>query len=276
MKVIDLKTWEEFESQLKQLEDERITNKYSAKYLYRGQKDHSLTLSTTLERNGKENLSLKEYHHLISIVKPQIESFTGTRWEIPSYPQGIDKWLKDNDTIIPNAFGWEEFQSTYSYMAYLRHYGFPSPFLDWSNSPYIAAYFAFRQPSLSDNDVAIYAYLETTSDIGLHSSSTSEPQIHTFGPFIRTDRRHFLQQSYYTICILHNDEWKYVSHESTFSRGDLKQDVLWKFRIPHSERMKVLKILDSYNINALSLCGDEESLMETMAFRGIHFRETDL
>jgi hypothetical protein len=40
--------------------------------------------------------------------------------------------------------------------------------------------------------------------------------------------------------------------------------------------MKVLKILDTYNINALSLFGDEESLMETMAFRGIHFNERDL
>jgi hypothetical protein len=276
VKEIELRTWEEFESELKRLEDDRLKKKYSAKFLYRGQKDHSLNLSTTLERNGKENLSLDEYHHLIFIVKPQIESFTGTNWDILSYPQDIDKWLKDNDPLIPNAFGWAEFQNTYSYMAYLRHYGFPSPFLDWSNSPYIAAYFAFRQPSPFDNDVAIYAYLETTSDIGLRSASTNEPQIHSFGPFIRTDRRHFLQQSHYTICILRDDEWKYVSHEGAFSRGDLTQDVLWKFRIPHSERMKVLKLLDTHNINALSLFGDEESLMETMAFRGIHFRETDL
>ncbi len=276
MNEIVLRTWEEFEKELKRLDNERLQKKCRAKFLYRGQKGYSLNLSTTLERNGKEKISLKEYHHLINIVKPQIESFTGTNWNVLTYPNDIDNWLKDNDTFIPGAFGWTDFQNTYSYMAYLRHYGFPSPFIDWTNSPYIAAYFAFRHHSSSDNDAAIYSYLASTSDIGLRSASTNEPQIHTFGPFIRTDRRHFLQQSHYTICIIRDDEWRYVSHEGAFARGDQTQDVLYKFRIPQSERMKVLKILDTYNINALSLFGDEESLMETMAFRGIHFNERDL
>ncbi len=37
--------------------------------------------------------------------------------------------------------------------------------------------------------------------------------------------------------------------------------------------MKVLKMLDSYNINALSLFGSAEDLMEAMALREIHLRE---
>jgi hypothetical protein len=31
----------------------------------------------------------------------------------------------------------------YKYFVCLRHYGFPSPLLDWSRSPYFAALFAF-------------------------------------------------------------------------------------------------------------------------------------
>lgn len=277
MNDINLHTWEDFEKNLQQLEDDRLQQKCRAKFLYRGQGNHSFNLSTTLERNGQEGVSLREYHRLISVVKPQIESFSGTNWNILSYPKGIDRWLKENDTLIPNAFGCSaEFQDTYSYMAYLRHYGFPSPFLDWSSSPYVAAYFAFRHSSRCKNGVAIYVYLESASEIGLRSGSSNEPHIHRFGPYVRTDRRHFLQQSHYTICILHDDEWRYTSHEGAFSRRDPNQDVLWKFSIPYSERLKVLKLLDTYNINALSLFGAEESLMETMALREIHLRETDL
>jgi len=36
--------------------------------------------------------------------------------------------------------------------------------------------------------------------------------------------------------------------------------------------LKVLKILDSYNLNAFSLFGSEESLMETLAARELDLR----
>ncbi len=68
----------------------------------------------------------------------------------------------------------------------------------------------------------------------------------------------------------------YVSHETAFARCDTDQDLLWKFNIPYSERLQVLKMLDRYNINALSLFGSEESLMETMALREIHLRDREL
>ena len=44
-------------------------------------------------------------------------------------------------------------------------------------------------------------------------------------------------------------------------------DVIRKFNLPATERLKVLKLLDRSNINAVSLFQSEESLMETMAFR---------
>lgn len=278
MKNIDVETWEQFDRQIKDLEEERVLKKTASPFLYRGQGCHTFKLSTTLERNGQEGIALKEYHRLAFAVKPQIESFTGTRWDILSYPDDIQKWLQENDTTIPNAFGWRaDFQETYSYMAYLRHYGFPSPFLDWTGSPYIAAYFAFRNASPSSSRVSIYAYLESTSEISLKLHVSPGPLIDIFGPYVRTDRRHFLQQSRYTICISRDPtpsgEWRYASHEDVLSRGNAKQDVLWKFNIPSSERLKVLKLLDHhYNINAISLFGSEESLTETLALREIHFK----
>jgi len=277
MEDINLNSWEDFVKQLKRLENERLQKKSSYKFLYRGQGGHTPNLLTTLERNGQERLLLREYHHLISVVKPQIESFTGVNWNILSYPAGIDKWLIENDTIIPHAFGCSpEFQDIYSYMVYLRHYGFPSPMIDWTISPYVAAYFAFRHALRDVKNVSIYVYLKSTSEFGLKSGGSDEPCIHQLGPYVRTDRRHFLQQSRYTICVIYDGGWRYTPHEKAFSRCTPDQDVLWKFNIPYSERLKVLRLLDGYNINALSLFGSEDSLMETTALREIDFRDREL
>jgi hypothetical protein len=277
MDEINLDSWAAFEEQLQKLENERFKKRSKSKFLYRGQEDHCFDLLSTLERNRQEGISIKEYHHLISVVKPQIESFTGGNWNILSYPESINKWLEENDTVIPHAFGCSrEFQDTYSYMAYLRHYGFPSPMIDWTASPYVAAYFAFRRVLPSIKKVSIYVFLESTSEIELKSGSSSEPTIYKLGPYVKSDRRHFIQQSQYTICVLHDGEWRYEPHEKAFARCTPDQDVLWKYNIPYSERLKVLMLLDSYNINALSLFGSAEGLMETMALREIELRERDL
>jgi hypothetical protein len=272
---INLENWAAFEDQLQKLENELLKQKGKSKFLYRGHEDHSYNLLTTLERNGQEKMLLKEYHDLISRVKPQIESFTGDNWNILSYPDGIDKWLEENGTFLPDTFGWSpEFQETYSYMVYLRHYGFPSPMIDWTSSPYIAAYFAFRRVLPCVKKVSIYVFLKSRSESD-KSGSSHDPEIYVFWPYVKTDRRHFLQQSHYTICIfnpisIHDaGEWRYAPHEKAFARCDQNQDFLWKFNIPYSERLKVLRLLDRYNINALSLFGSEESLMETMALREI-------
>ncbi|MFQ5714546.1 MAG: FRG domain-containing protein [Candidatus Scalinduaceae bacterium] len=279
MQEISVNNWEEFEDKIKAIENDRLQQKSRSKFLYRGQSDHNWSLSTTIERNWQGNgLSLKKYHHLIFVVRPQIESYTGVNWSTLSYPDQFEKWLNENNTLMPHALGSStDFHDTYSYMVYLRHYGFPSPFLDWSSSPYVAAYFAFRQATRCKNDVSIYVYLESSSSIGLKSRGNDIPCIYIFGPYVKTDRRHFIQQSQYTVCIVQdNDEWMYVSHEAAFARCDTDQDLLWKFNIPYSERLQVLKMLDRYNINALSLFGSEESLMETMALREIHLRDREL
>jgi hypothetical protein len=68
-------------------------------------------------------------------------------------------------------------------------------------------------------------------------------------------------------------ELSYARHDDAFAQVDEGQDELWKFTIPSSERHKALTALDRHNVNAFSLFGSEESLMETIALREIYLRD---
>jgi len=50
---------------------------------------------------------------------------------------------------------------------------------------------------------------------------------------------------------------------------------MYKFDLPSSERKKVLGALNDYNLNAFSLFGSDESLLETMWFREHVLRKRD-
>jgi hypothetical protein len=81
----------------------------------------------------------------------------------------------------------------------------------------------------------------------------------------RTPRRHFFQQSIYTVCECAIDgKWQFDSHQKVFDNPHPKQDFLGKFDIPSTERGKVMSLLDQYNLNAHSLFESEESLLETL------------
>jgi hypothetical protein len=266
MQTIDVKSWEEFEEQLAF----RNTST-GAQYLFRGQGNSCWALDTTLERHAQRGMPFADYYRLISVVRPQIETFTGTNWgTLPGYPK-VAELTQEYDRFSLILSGLGEFPA-YRYMAYLRHHGFPSPLLDWTRTPYVAAYFAFRSVAVEVETVSIYVYLERPT--GSKVWSSDETQIHTLGPYVPTHQRHFLQQSTYTICLDFQSDrgWNFAPHEKVFARNDEKQDALLKFNVPSTERVKVLRRLDSYNLNAFSLFDSTETLMETMAVRHIDFK----
>ena len=275
MQSIDVANWEECEAKLKKLQKERAERQKlpgppPSRLLYRGQENASWQLTTTLERSRREEIPLADYYGLISRVKPQIETFVGTKWDIPEYPE-IEKSLREYETFFNKLF-WGRLPA-YDYMVHLRHHGFPSPLLDWTRSEYIAAFFAFKQPK--SDKVAIYVYQESPE--GFHASGSYKPFIKPLGQYVRSHRRHFLQQCEYTICVnWQPNEWRFTPHEDVFAQDNshhvIQQDALWKFILPATDRLKVLKSLDDHNLNAFSLFASEESLMETMALRELDFR----
>jgi len=57
--------------------------------------------------------------------------------------------------------------------------------------------------------------------------------------------------------------------EEVFQQGDSDQDVLTKYRIPLSQWRQFRDRLSLMNINAYTLFGNEEGLMETLAYKAI-------
>ncbi len=266
----DFDTWEEFETRVQQLQG--VTTETSEgqgeeppHLLFRGQADHSWNLETTLDRTRGGQWSFSNYFRFILVAQTQIETFTSHRWEVESWLK-LTEWASKYDNLYLTQF------PKYDYLVFLRHHGFPSPLLDWTRSPYIAAFFAFAQPQAER--VAVFVYQE---DIGIGKmGSSDEALIKSFGPNVRGHSRHFLQQSEYTIgAKFSENEWLYTLHEDVFASKPTDQDLLWKLTMPATERVKALKTLDTHNLNEFSLFQTTEALLSTIACRALELYKKD-
>lgn len=256
---VDLTRWAEFEAWLEEIRaadaaagsDRGGTVSH---LLFRGQSSDEWQLETTLDRARPAFTLLADYYRIAAIAKTQIETFTPRTWEAVDYPK-IARLLEQYEGLfgsLPN----------YDYLVYLRHHGFPSPLLDWTRSPYIAAFFAFQRPI--GNRIAIFVYQEHTGKGKL--SSSGEPRLHVLGPNVRSHPRHFLQQGEYTLCAQYTDgNWLLGRHADVFNLARENQDRLWKVTLPGSEGATTMRKLEQYNITAFSLFQSEEALLETLA-----------
>ncbi len=275
MEAIEIPNWETFEQRVKELRAQYT--KETSPLLFRGQGNSQWPLTTTLERSGAEHMLFREYYTLIcASMRPEVRTFAHV--DVPAFnPEWCAHYFLRPDLLyeIGEVFPIE----LYRYMAYLRHFAFPSPLLDWSRSPFIAAFFAFRdEPSGGKPEKrSIFAYCERPE--GEKGAALWKPQIRAIGPYVETHERHFRQRCDYTICgsFDENYGWRFDSHQAVFdTQQHARQDRLWRFDLPSTERAKVLSALSDYNLNAFSLFGSEESLLETLWLREYVLRKRTL
>lgn len=262
MEERSLETWAQFEETVEDIRREHVlsADQDRSPLLFRGQENSCWSLRTTLDR-WRERMPFGDYYRIIDRIQPQIESLTRTEWPIPPYPE-VERATQDYDQFSKELLCGR--CPGYAYMAYLRHHGFPSPLLDWTRSPYIAAFFAFSKANEdSQGRVAVYVL----SGMKLRLSGNRMPVLYRYGPYVRTHRRHVLQQSEYTLCTGFDDTWYFERYDTIFDPGHRQQSVCWKITLPATERLKALNSLDERNLNAFSLFETEESLMETLATR---------
>lgn len=272
---IPLARWSDFAQQILRLDgmpDADLAAPPLHAPLFRGVGNSSWGLETTLERSYPsercdDNLSLRLYYRKVYVARPAVETFSGRRWELPD-PPTFDRSLKEHwsgwlDMILGDQVG------IYEYLVYLRHHGFPSPLLDWTASPYVAAFFAFDSIAKEVERVSVYALLRRAG-----GGSTDE---HCFmvGPNMRTHQRHFVQQCWYSMCVRldqGSEDYVFLPQEAAIASAVGPARELLKFTMPAKERRVALQSLDLMNINPFSLFGSEDSLVRTIARRECYFK----
>lgn len=260
--MVDTISWDDFKARAAEVRAKAGTTVTRA--LFRGHGSDEWSLTTTLERS-RHAKGVVDYYRLARRVKHEVQAHGGHEWK-----DEIGIFELENAALDYDKFSLALMKGLpdYAYLTYLRHHGFPSPLLDWSSSPYIAAYFAFSAP-VGDR-VAIYAFQDRTS--AFKSAGSDTPAIRQLGPYVGGPLRHFAQRSQYTVCVNWNaGNPRFDTHDSVCrgfnDKAEFQQDVIWKFTLESRERDSVLRELDDYGLNAFTLFGSTDSLMQTLSRR---------
>ena len=228
---IKLKTWGEFEDNIR---DWMLDYRH---FVWRGHSSANWILEPTLDRLLKK------------IGK--IDDINARREHLNRFKYASRGRRGINPPLLTDDNDW---------WALGQHQGLATPLLDWTSSPFVAAYFAF----ISDND-----YGSTENAIfGISQASIylkSKLIVHDFGNKERPPIIEFIEP-------LSNENNRLVSQGGLFTRAPDGVDVeswvrtnfkgetefyrLMKFIIPKSERNICLRSLNRMNINHLSLFPD--------------------
>ena len=285
MQTIPLNNWQEFQEKLRFPSDvekvgEALSTGRSPEIYFRGQVNDQWKLETTLQRLGNDiayDFTFGVYLQKVVGICGAVDTYTGRNWNLDN----SDISDLNTDDILAKLIGGDP--STYKtrkkvleYLIFLRHSGFPSPLLDWTESPYVAAFFAFSEIPKGAEKVAIFQYEEMPRGMK-HIEDDPEAKIQTIEYDFKTHKRHYLQQTKYTICVKncgvtqcfgkYEEAFSASGQTSCYDGGAHRQDSLIKYTIPSYERRKVLRQLDKMNITYVSLFETEDALIKTLALR---------
>lgn len=108
------------------------SNKVQGDFWFRGQPSNKLRLTTSFHRQRRYDL-LRYDQEALQLLCREIESLLCRRIEL-------------SDPVEYGAF-----------LSLAQHHGFPTPLLDWTASPYVAAYFALSGEARED-DARLFAF----------------------------------------------------------------------------------------------------------------------
>lgn len=215
----DLKTWDQFR--------EWAVNQRPRNYVFRGQKN-PYKLSTTFHRTWRKNLQ--------RWIRDDVPALYGSMSEKISYPLQLEN-------LMHNAAFW----------SLLQHHGYPTPLLDWTFSPFVAAYFAFANVDPADTvrpRIFILNQAKWNERYGRNTFTVdpSPPQLIVLESFNFGNPRTAPQQA---LCTVSN-----VADIEGFIREreiQDQQEYLTTCELPASEATRVLRELELMGITYGSL-----------------------
>ena len=241
---------------IKHLTNQNKNKSSSSKILYRGQADSTWELKSTLERYTKCSVfeySVEQYEQQLAKILPEINALTSNNFS--------DESSGENET--PTEGG----KSVYyprnpDFMAYVRQHGYPTPILDWTESLYIALFFAFQTQSEATNKyVAIYTYVN--DKVNDDDSPNEFCELRLKG--VNLHKRHFIQQAIYAYSVAKIDNsWFYTSLEDTYDKIFGKVE---KFTVPISQKSYALDMLASMTITPYALYDTEDKLLDSLKWK---------
>jgi len=104
-------SWDDFKN--------KVLQPNSLPFIYRGQNDRRWPLQTSFHRSNRVDLT-RYFKHDIRRLYRRVHGLTGMKFDLHSNKDDLDSLI---------------------YLA--QHHGYPTPLLDWSLSPFVAAFFAF-------------------------------------------------------------------------------------------------------------------------------------
>lgn len=227
-------SWEAFKSE--------ISSKSKASYLFRGQQK-PWRLCTSFHRRGRYRMSeftskdVRQLHQRLSAITTHFFDLT-----------------------VPEQNG--------AFFNLLQHHGYPTPLLDWTRSPYVAAFFAFRGRPIGytgDEVVRVYIFNNQEWQKRYQQIQNLDPPFPHLSvmEFIAIDNPRLVpQQSVTTVTNLHDIEAYVLEKEKETGISFLEA-----IDIPAKEREVAMRDLRFMGITAGSMFPSIDGVCEEMRER---------